>query len=51
MVIQGDEVSIIPNSLIGDVLDKSLRVIMDGATMFEIGNKGMLDRNNLPSKH
>lgn len=51
VVIQGDEVSIIPNSLIGDVLDKSLRVVMDGATMVEIGNKGMLDRNNLPSKH
>lgn len=51
VIIQGDEVSIIPNSLIGDVLNKSLRVVMDGATMVEIGNKGMLDRNNLPSKH
>lgn len=35
------------NSLTGDLLDESWRIIADGGTMVEIGKKDILDRNSL----
>ncbi|KAI0968591.1 putative polyketide synthase [Xylaria arbuscula] len=43
----GKGVDVILNSLTGDLLDESWRVIADGGIMVEIGKKDILDRNNL----
>ncbi|KAI0434033.1 reducing type I polyketide synthase [Xylaria sp. FL1042] len=40
-------VNVILNSLTGDLLDASWRIIADGGTMVEIGKKDILDRNSL----
>lgn len=43
----GRGVDIILNSLTGELLDESWRLVADGGTMVEIGKKDMLARNNL----
>ncbi|KAI5862010.1 reducing type I polyketide synthase [Durotheca rogersii] len=43
----GKGVDVILNSLTGDLLDESWRIIADGGTMVEIGKKDILDRNSL----
>ncbi|KAI1452126.1 reducing type I polyketide synthase [Annulohypoxylon moriforme] len=43
----GKGVDIILNSLTGNLLDESWRIIADGGTMIEIGKKDILDRNTL----
>ncbi|KAI0883761.1 reducing type I polyketide synthase [Annulohypoxylon maeteangense] len=43
----GKGVDIILNSLTGNLLDESWRIIADGGTMVEIGKKDILDRNTL----
>ena len=43
----GKGVDVILNSLTGDLLDESWRIIADGGTMVEIGKKDILDRNGL----
>jgi NADPH:quinone reductase-like Zn-dependent oxidoreductase len=43
----GEGVDIILNSLTGELLDESWRIIADGGTMLEIGKKDMLARNVL----
>lgn len=40
-------IDVILNSLIGDLLDESWRIIADGGTMVEIGKKDIIDRNTL----
>ncbi|KAI3321634.1 PKSKA1 [Xylariaceae sp. AK1471] len=40
-------VDIVLNSLTGDMLDESFRILADGGTMVEIGKKDILDRNSL----
>ncbi|CAG8983999.1 hypothetical protein HYALB_00009008 [Hymenoscyphus albidus] len=44
---EGKGVNIILNSLTGDMLDESWRIIADGGTMVEIGKRDILDRNML----
>lgn len=44
----GNGVDIILNSLTGDLLEESWRIIADGGTMVEIGKKDILDHHNLP---
>ncbi|KAJ5137885.1 reducing type I polyketide synthase [Penicillium atrosanguineum] len=43
----GRGVDVILNSLTGDMLDESFRVLADGGIMVEIGKKDILDRNSL----
>ncbi|KAK1579370.1 reducing type I polyketide synthase [Colletotrichum navitas] len=43
----GRGVDIILNSLTGDMLDESFRILADGGIMVEIGKKDILDRNSL----
>ncbi|KAM3420749.1 hypothetical protein BST61_g3997 [Cercospora zeina] len=43
----GRGVDIVLNSLTGDMLDESLRVLADGGVMVEIGKKVIIERNNL----
>jgi NADPH:quinone reductase-like Zn-dependent oxidoreductase len=43
----GQGVDIVLNSLTGDMLDESFRILADGGTMIEIGKKDILDRNSL----
>ncbi|GIZ44216.1 hypothetical protein CKM354_000742000 [Cercospora kikuchii] len=43
----GRGVDIILNSLTGDMLDESFRVLADGGIMVEIGKKDIIERNNL----
>lgn len=40
-------VDCIINSLIGELLDASWRVVADGGTMVEIGKRDIVDRNTL----
>jgi NADPH:quinone reductase-like Zn-dependent oxidoreductase len=48
MSITNDEgIDVILNSLTGDLLDESWRIIADGGTMVEIGKKDIIDRNKL----
>ncbi|OLN87132.1 Lovastatin diketide synthase LovF 17 [Colletotrichum chlorophyti] len=44
----GRGVDVVLNSLTGDLLDESFRILADGGTMVEIGKKDILDRNSLP---
>ena len=44
----GKGVDVVLNSLTGDMLDESFRILADGGIMVEIGKKDILDRNNLP---
>ncbi|RWA09891.1 hypothetical protein EKO27_g5202 [Xylaria grammica] len=44
---QGKGVDVILNSLTGDLLDESWRIIADGGTMIEIGKKDILSRASL----
>ncbi|KAJ5947430.1 hypothetical protein N7466_000445 [Penicillium verhagenii] len=46
-VTNGQGVDLILNSLTGDMLDESWRILADGGTMIEIGKKDILDRNGL----
>ena len=43
----GRGVDAIVNSLVGELLDASWRIIADGGTMVEIGKKDIIDRNTL----
>ncbi|TEA16265.1 Highly reducing polyketide synthase [Colletotrichum sidae] len=43
----GRGVDIILNSLTGDMLDESFRILADGGVMVEIGKKDILDHNSL----
>lgn len=43
----GKGVNVILNSLAGDLLEESWRIIANGGTMVEIGKKDILDRNTL----
>lgn len=43
----GRGVDVVLNSLTGDMLDVSFRILADGGVMVEIGKKDILDRNNL----
>lgn len=47
-VTQGQGVDVVLNSLTGDMLDESFRILADGGIMVEIGKKDILDRNTLP---
>lgn len=40
-------VNVIINSLIGELLDASWRILADGGNMVEIGKRDILDRNTL----
>ncbi len=44
----GRGIDVILNSLTGELLNESWRIIADGGTMVEIGKKDILDRNSLP---
>ncbi|THC92577.1 hypothetical protein EYZ11_007940 [Aspergillus tanneri] len=44
----GAGVDVVLNSLTGDMLDESFRILADGGIMVEIGKKDILDRNHLP---
>jgi len=46
-ITNGAGVDVILNSLTGDLLEESWRIIADGGTMVEIGKKDILDRNSL----
>ncbi len=46
-ITQGRGVDIVLNSLTGDLLDASWRIVADGGTMIEIGKRDILDRNAL----
>ncbi|PSN59528.1 PKSKA1 [Corynespora cassiicola Philippines] len=43
----GRGVDVVLNSLTGDMLDESFRILADGGIMVEIGKKDILDRNKL----
>ncbi|KAF3490687.1 Lovastatin diketide synthase LovF 17 [Arthroderma uncinatum] len=43
----GAGVDVVLNSLTGDMLDESFRILADGGIMVEIGKKDILDRGNL----
>ncbi|KAJ6023925.1 Acyl transferase/acyl hydrolase/lysophospholipase [Penicillium herquei] len=43
----GKGMDVILNSLTGDLLDESWRIVADGGTMVEIGKKDILDRSSL----
>lgn len=43
----GMGVDVVLNSLTGELLDESWRILADGGTMVEIGKKDILDRNSL----
>ncbi|KAL3419948.1 beta-ketoacyl synthase domain-containing protein [Phlyctema vagabunda] len=43
----GRGVDIVLNSLTGELLDASWRIVADGGTLVEIGKRDMLDRNSL----
>ncbi|KAI0534837.1 hypothetical protein GGR58DRAFT_519918 [Xylaria digitata] len=43
----GRGVDVIVNSLIGELLDASWRIVADGGTMVEIGKRDIVDRNSL----
>ena len=43
----GKGVDVILNSLTGELLDESWRIIADGGNLIEIGKKDTLDRNTL----
>ncbi|ROV92586.1 hypothetical protein VMCG_08925 [Cytospora schulzeri] len=47
-VTQGYGVDVVLNSLTGDMLDESFRILADGGIMVEIGKRDILDRNKLP---
>ncbi|KAL2126805.1 hypothetical protein VTI74DRAFT_212 [Chaetomium olivicolor] len=44
---EGKGVDVVLNSLTGDMLDESFRILRDGGIMVEIGKRDILDRNNL----
>lgn len=44
----GKGMDVILNSLVGDMLDESFRILADGGIMVELGKRDVLDRNNLP---
>jgi NADPH:quinone reductase-like Zn-dependent oxidoreductase len=46
-ITNGEGIDVILNSLIGDLLDATWRIIADGGTMVEIGKKDIIDRNSL----
>jgi NADPH:quinone reductase-like Zn-dependent oxidoreductase len=46
-ITEGKGVDVILNSLTGELLDESWRVVADGGTMVEIGKKDILARNSL----
>ncbi|USP78024.1 lysophospholipase [Curvularia clavata] len=46
--INGHGVDVVLNSLTGDMLEESLRIIADGGVMVKISKKDILDRNKLP---
>ncbi|KAH7374224.1 beta-ketoacyl synthase domain-containing protein [Cadophora sp. MPI-SDFR-AT-0126] len=43
----GRGVDVVVNSLVGELLDASWRIVADGGTMVEIGKKDIVDRNTL----
>lgn len=43
----GRGVDCIINSLVGELLDASWRIVADGGTMVEIGKRDIVDRNTL----
>lgn len=43
----GRGVDVVINSLVGELLDASWRIVADGGTMVEIGKKDIVDRNTL----
>ena len=43
----GRGVNVIINSLIGELLDASWRILADGGNMVEIGKRDIVDRNTL----
>ncbi|KAF2841765.1 PKSKA1 [Patellaria atrata CBS 101060] len=46
-VTNGRGVDVVLNSLTGDMLDESFRILADGGIMVEIGKKDILERNSL----
>ncbi|RYC59888.1 hypothetical protein CHU98_g6324 [Xylaria longipes] len=46
-ITEGQGVDIVLNSLTGDMLDESFRILSDGGIFLEIGKKDILDRNSL----
>ncbi|KAK8047896.1 hypothetical protein PG996_015960 [Apiospora saccharicola] len=44
----GNGIDIILNSLAGDLLDESWRLVADGGRMIEIGKRDILERNRIP---
>lgn len=44
---RGRGVDVVLNSLTGDMLDESFRILADGGIMVELGKKDILDRNKL----
>ncbi|KAI0439056.1 PKSKA1 [Xylaria telfairii] len=46
-ITDGQGVDIVLNSLTGEMLDESFRILSDGGTFIEIGKRDILDRNSL----
>ncbi|KAI0552402.1 PKSKA1 [Xylaria curta] len=46
-ITENQGVDIVLNSLTGDMLDESFRILSDGGVFIEIGKKDILDRNSL----
>ena len=46
-ITNGRGVDVVLNSLTGDLLDESWRIVADGGHLVEIGKKDVLDRNSL----
>lgn len=44
----GRGIDVVLNSLIGDMLDESFRILAVGGIMIDLGKRDVLDRNNLP---
>jgi NADPH:quinone reductase-like Zn-dependent oxidoreductase len=44
----GKGIDVVLNSLVGDMLDESFRVLAHGGIMVELGKRDVLDRNTLP---
>ncbi|KAI1765524.1 PKSKA1 [Hypoxylon sp. FL1150] len=44
----GKGMDVVLNSLVGDMMDESFRILADGGIMVELGKRDVLDRNNLP---
>lgn len=50
-VTDGRGMDVVLNSLVGDMLEESFRILADGGIMLELGKRDALDGNSLPMAH